>query len=94
MKLNPMDSTNVESSESADPSVAILKASLALASSIGAEAIVEGVETVAQFHLLKDMGYKLFQGYYFSRPIEFSDYCALLDNQADKSSLFAAPPGD
>ena len=92
--LNTMDSTNVESSESVDPSVAILKASLALASSIGAEAIVEGVETVAQFHLLKDMGYKLFQGYYFSRPIEFSDYCALLDNQADKSSLFAAPPGD
>ena len=93
-KLNPVDSTNVEPSESVDPSVAILKASLALASSIGAEAIVEGVETVAQFHLLKDMGYKLFQGYYFSRPIEFSDYCALLDNQADKSSLFAAPLGD
>jgi len=89
-----MDSTNVESSESVDPSVAILKASLALASSIGAEAIVEGVETADQFHLLKDMGYQLFQGYYFSRPIEFSDYCALLANQTEKFSLFAAPLGD
>ena len=76
-------------SEPAEPSVAILNASLALASSIGASAIVEGVETAEQFSVLREMGYQVFQGYYFSKPIEFSEYCLLLEHQTDKALLFS-----
>ncbi|AII48276.1 hypothetical protein KR52_03780 [Synechococcus sp. KORDI-52] len=68
-----------------------MNASLALASSIGASAIVEGVETAEQFSVLRDMGYQVFQGYYFSRPIEFSEYCLLLEHQTDKALLFSLP---
>ena len=86
-QLHSFDSSSLESV----PSVAILKASLALSSSIGAEAIVEGVEDFSQFDVLRRMGYQVFQGYYFSRPLEFADYCELLGNQAEKSALFSAP---
>ncbi len=86
-QLHSFDSSNLESV----PSFAILKASLALSSSIGAEAIVEGVEDFRQFDALRRMGYQFFQGYYFSRPLEFADYCDLLGNQAQKSALFSAP---
>jgi len=82
------DSVCPESSECVDPSVAILKASLALASSIGAKAIVEGVETADQLGALRTMGYQLFQGYYFSKPLEISEYRLLLGGKTDKSSLF------
>ena len=85
-QLHSFDSNSLESV----PSVAILKASLALSSSIGAEAIVEGVEDFSQFDVLRRMGYQIFQGYYFSRPLEFADYCELLGNQAEKSALFSA----
>ncbi len=71
------------------PSIAILKASLALSTSIGSQAIVEGVETKEQFATLCDMGYQIFQGYYFSKPLEFDEYCSLLDDQASKADLFS-----
>lgn len=87
-KLQVPDSICPESSECVDPSVAILKASLALASSIGAKAIVEGVETADQLGALRTMGYQLFQGYYFSKPLEISEYRLLLGGKTDKSSLF------
>ena len=86
-QLHSFDSSSLESV----PSVAILKASLALSSSIGAEAIVEGVEDFRQFDVLRRMGYQFFQGYYFSRPLEFADYCELLANQTEKSALFSVP---
>ena len=52
--------------------------------------LVEGVEDFSQFDVLRRMGYQVFQGYYFSRPLEFADYCELLGNQAEKSALFSA----
>ena len=85
--LQVPDSICPESSECVDPSVAILKASLALASSIGAKAIVEGVETADQLGALRTMGYQLFQGYYFSKPLEISEYHLLLGGKINKSPL-------
>ena len=40
--------------------------------------LTEGVETEYQFHKLSEMGCKLFQGYYFSKPIPLEDFEKLL----------------
>ena len=40
--------------------------------------LTEGVETEYQFHRLSEMGCKLFQGYYFSKPIPLEDFEKLL----------------
>lgn len=37
--------------------------------SIGALALAEGVEHIDDFHFLKNMGYDLFQGYMFAKPL-------------------------
>ena len=36
--------------------------------------ITEGVETKEQFEMLKEMGCKLFQGYYFSKPVPLDEF--------------------
>lgn len=58
--------------------IAIIKAILQLAESLELEVIAEGVETKEHFELLKLMGCKCFQGYYFSRPQPVKDIVTLL----------------
>ncbi len=45
----------------------VIKTILTLAKSMGIELIVEGIETKQQFKILKDLGVKYFQGYYFAK---------------------------
>ncbi|MFZ0409409.1 MAG: bifunctional diguanylate cyclase/phosphodiesterase [Cyanobium sp.] len=59
-------------------SQAILRASLAIATSIGAEALVEGVEEPWQRQLLIELGFRWFQGYFFARPMQAAAYADLL----------------
>lgn len=47
----------------------ILQSIIILAEKIGMSVIVEGVETEKQLDMLMKMGCKLFQGYYFSKPL-------------------------
>lgn len=48
---------------------AILRSSLRIAEEIGADTVVEGVETTAQCEQLKEYGFRVFQGYLYSRPL-------------------------
>ncbi len=45
----------------------VIKTILTLAKSMGIELIVEGIETKQQFEILKELGVKYFQGYYFAK---------------------------
>ena len=47
---------------------------IGLSDSLGISALTEGVETKSQFELLSGMGCKLFQGYYFSKPIPVEQF--------------------
>ena len=48
---------------------AIVTAIIAMAHSLNATVVAEGVETAAQLHFLRERGCDEFQGYYFSRPV-------------------------
>lgn len=48
---------------------AIVKMIIAIAKTIGANVVAEGVETRAQFDALKKDGCEFFQGYYFAKPV-------------------------
>ena len=48
---------------------AMVASILALSKHLGLEVVAEGVEDLAQFHLLKQYGCKIYQGYYFSKPL-------------------------
>ena len=47
----------------------LVEAMLRMVQSLGLTAVAEGVETPAQAHTLRTMGFELAQGFYFSRPV-------------------------
>lgn len=52
----------------------ILESIISLASKLGMEVITEGVETKSQLDMLNAMGCRLYQGYYFSKPIPVDEF--------------------
>ena len=52
----------------------ILSSIVNMANSLNMPPITEGVETKEQRDMLVDMGCKLFQGYYFSKPVPVSEF--------------------
>ena len=52
---------------------------IAMAKEIGLECIVEGVETKAQLHMLRDIGCEQVQGYLFDKPLPLDEFENRLD---------------
>ena len=56
----------------------ILRNILKLTNDLEIASLTEGIETEEQYKILVEMGCKLFQGYFFAKPMsveEFEDYC-------------------
>ena len=85
-----LDQSFVREMDSSEASEAILRASLALAGSIGARALVEGVEEPWQARRLSDLGFRCFQGYLFSRPLAAEAYEALLRDPAPLAAVWGS----
>jgi EAL domain-containing protein (putative c-di-GMP-specific phosphodiesterase class I) len=52
----------------------ILNSIVNMANNLDMPQITEGVETKEQFDMLKSMGCKLFQGYFFSKPVPLAEF--------------------
>jgi EAL domain-containing protein (putative c-di-GMP-specific phosphodiesterase class I) len=57
---------------------AIVRAIIAMARSLAISVTAEGVETRAQFEILRELGCDLCQGYLFSRPVPAEEFGQLL----------------
>lgn len=68
----------------------ILKSVIGLARSLGLKLVVEGVESAWQLEIVRDLGCRCVQGFYFSRPLPPED-CAALNN---KPAVAAKDPVD
>ena len=78
LKTLPIDQVKIDQSfvqnmHSNKTDIAIIKSVLLLAEALNIEVVAEGVETEEHYELLKQLGCKLFQGYYFSYPKKISD---------------------
>ena len=60
--------------ENLDRSMTILKMIIALAKSLDMEVITEGVETSEQVRFLTEFGCDVFQGFFFAKPMQVSDF--------------------
>ena len=58
----------------------IMKHIIGMAQELESETISEGVETIEQARLLKEMGCDLVQGYFFSRPISEENFLKFVEN--------------
>ncbi|ARD46980.1 EAL domain-containing protein [Sporosarcina sp. P33] len=56
----------------------ITQAIITLAESLNMSVVAEGVETYEQYHILKQMGCKIIQGYLFSKPVPADEFEELL----------------
>lgn len=53
---------------------ALVAAIIAMAQSLGLQVVAEGVEDQTQLNLLRDMGCRRVQGYYFSKPVAAEEF--------------------
>ena len=71
-----------------DPNdAAIVQTIIAMSGTLGLNVIAEGVETEAQFEMLRQYGCRQFQGYLFGRPVALAEMEKML---GDDSLLFNA----
>ena len=49
-----------------------------MAKALGISLVAEGVETVEQFHRLRETGCRIYQGYLFSPPLDIDAFAELL----------------
>ena len=59
----------------------IIKMIINLSKMLNATTVAEGVETEGQYLFLKENGCDVIQGYYFSKPLPFDEYEALIDKE-------------
>ncbi|MGP1570246.1 MAG: EAL domain-containing protein, partial [Eubacteriales bacterium] len=60
----------------------VMEAIVALSQQLGMEVICEGVETQEQVEILKNVGCKYAQGYYYSKPLPLDEFVALMKRDA------------
>ena len=70
--------------------IAIIRAVVALAKSLGMATTAEGVETEAEHQLVQELGCSKVQGYYFGRPLPVAEARALADQQWAEGQRSAA----
>jgi len=59
----------------------ILKNIIRLSDELGMDSLTEGVESEEHFRMLADMGCRLFQGYYFAKPLPVEEFETYYENQ-------------
>ena len=59
----------------------ILQGIVNLAEDLGYVSVIEGVETEEQYHLLADMGCRLFQGYYIAKPMDAGAFDGFINGE-------------
>ena len=69
-----MDRAFVQNIDHEEKDIQLVALILGIAKNLNVPVIAEGVETEEQMKLLKQLGCKLVQGYYFSRPLHPADF--------------------
>jgi len=59
----------------------LVRTIVSLARGLGKPVVAEGVETAEQFYFLRELGCAAAQGFYFSKPVDSSMACSLLESR-------------
>jgi EAL domain-containing protein (putative c-di-GMP-specific phosphodiesterase class I) len=76
-----IDRAFVSKSTTSQKDRTIIETIMTLAKGLSLKTVAEGVETVDEYHLVKDLGCDLVQGYYFHKPMPFDE---ILNLNSDK----------
>lgn len=78
-----IDKGLIDDFESSEKGISIIRNIIHLSHELNIRIVAEGVETEAQYLLLKDLGCDYIQGYYFSKPLPVDQYEKLVFPDAD-----------
>ena len=86
LKKFPIDTLKIDRSfideiATSENDVAIVKAIMVLAETMGLNVVAEGIETIEQLKILNDFGCQHIQGYYFSRPLPNAEFVDFVEHQ-------------
>jgi EAL domain-containing protein (putative c-di-GMP-specific phosphodiesterase class I)/FixJ family two-component response regulator len=73
-----IDQSFIRNSPTDPTSLAVLESSLEIAAKLGIEAVAEGVETREELQLLRQLGCRVAQGFFFGRPLPAQDFLSSL----------------
>ncbi len=73
-----IDQSFIRNSPSDPSSLAVLESSLEIAGKLGIEAVAEGVETREEVQLLRQLGCRVAQGFFFGKPLPADDFLRAL----------------
>ncbi len=83
-----VDRSFVQGAATKNPeSLAIIRAVVAMADSLEMSTTAEGVETEAELAMVRQLGCKKIQGYYFGRPMTATDSLAIFQREASNLAL-------
>ena len=79
LKVIPVDVLKIDmkflqTSNDREKDLTIMENIINLSEGLGLISLTEGVETEEQYNTLVNMGCKLFQGYYFAKPMPIEDF--------------------
>lgn len=83
-----IDKSLVWSAMEKPKSMLALKHSIHMVKDMNMELVAEGVETLEQTNMLKDMGCDYFQGYYYSKPLPGKEFIKLLASQKSEHTIY------
>ncbi len=92
LSVLPIDSLKIDMSfvkhlRAGSKEEAVVRAIVLLGTSLGKEVIAEGIETLEQMELLRDLGCDAGQGYYMARPLPAEGIVQLLQDQQTRPGL-------
>ncbi len=73
-----IDQSFIRNSPTDPSSLAVLESSLEIAGKLGIEAVAEGVETREEVQLLRQLGCRVAQGFFFGKPLPADDFLRAL----------------
>ena len=84
LKKFPIDTLKIDRSfideiATSENDVAIVKAIMVLAETMGLNVVAEGIETLEQLKILHDFGCQHIQGYFFSKPLPNDDFVEFVE---------------
>jgi EAL domain-containing protein (putative c-di-GMP-specific phosphodiesterase class I) len=71
----------------------MLEASIGIAKRLGVKSVAEGVETEDDWHLLREIGCDLAQGYFIGRPMPADEMPRWLESWVARQAQLLKPPG-
>ncbi len=70
---------------------AVVDAVVRIGAAVNVDVVAEGIETAAEWRLLRELGCRYGQGFYFSPPVEASEFTWFADNQPNLPAGGAIP---